>query len=41
MEIRYLEEYMKLYPADQAARARFEERKQRFAEIAATASYVD
>lgn len=41
MEIRYLEEYLKLHPADQSARARFEERKQRFAEMAATASYVD
>ncbi len=41
MEIRYFEEYLKLYPADQAACARFEERKRRFAEMAATASYVD
>jgi hypothetical protein len=41
MEVKYLEEYMKLNPADQASRGRLEALKLRFAELASSASYVD
>jgi hypothetical protein len=41
MEIKYLEEYMKLHPGDQAARVRLESLKPRFARLASSASYVD
>jgi len=41
MEIKYLEEFLKLNPADHAARTRLEARKAEFSESATSAGYVD
>ncbi|MGB1561944.1 MAG: hypothetical protein ACPHN2_10620 [Sinimarinibacterium flocculans] len=41
MEIRYLEEFIKLNPSDSAARQRLEERKSEFAQLATGAGYAD
>jgi hypothetical protein len=41
MEIKYLEEYIKLNPGDHGARQRLEQRKVQFAQQAASAGYVD
>jgi hypothetical protein len=41
MEIKYLEEYLKLNPDDRDARQRLEERKEQFTQLAVSAGYVD
>lgn len=41
MEIRYLEEFIKLNPSDSLARQRLEERKSEFAQLATSAGYAD
>lgn len=41
MDIKYLEEFIKLNPADQDARQRLEQRKHEFAELATSAGYAD
>jgi hypothetical protein len=41
MEIRYLEEFIKLNPSDSLARHRLEERKSEFAKLATSAGYAD
>lgn len=41
LEIKYLEEFMKLNPADSMSRNRLDQLKQDFAELAVSAGYVD
>lgn len=41
MEIKYLEEYIKLSPDDRSARQRLEQRKEQFAQQAVSAGYAD
>ncbi len=41
MDIKYLEEYLKMNPADQDARRRLDELKDDFVETATMAGYVD